>query len=397
MALSRKVKEAHGVDRTNGKKISLYKRLHYSFLAGALAFGAYSVSNLWEMHKFDKYVIKNIEIAANVPSAGGESVSDLSMEFALSKARKQTKVSILKNPAIIWKTPVTDVAILEQLLEKGIERSRQIEQFKKSFRTGEISKDYPQWVKDAYEKINPETFAQELKRNGKNYSPSERSVLRTLEELAKSEYGQRIANEYEALNKTVAGGTRIRAKNLKEKHRSLLDTLEKAGGWRSIIRLQADDYKETYADVFVGYLMVNMGDLDNGLKHFYKAKKLMDKYPDDKNLAIIRETPELGQDVIKGLINSSIKELTFLNQDTGKYSAGWWKRLTYYNQSIGGQSNPSIQDMSEIIYGRYQLRAILAGLIGLASFYIAGGCGKRLRLSKKYEVKSEEVMLEDGE
>lgn len=391
MVLSGKSMEVHKGDRNNGKKIRLYKRLHYGFLAGALAFGSYAASNLWEMHKFDKYVIKNIEIAANVPSTGGESVSDLSMESALSKAREQTRVSSLENPAIIWKTPITDVSILEQLLEKGIERSRQIEQFKKSFRTGEIGKGYPQWVKNAYERINPEIFAQELKRNGENYSPRERAMLRTLEELAKSEYGQRIANEYEALNKTVAGGTRISAKNLSEKHRSLLDTLEKAGGWRSIIRFQADDYKETYANVFVGYLMANMGDLDGGLKHFYKAKRLMDQYPDDKNLSIIRETPELGQDVIKGLINSSIKELTSLNEDPSKYSAGWWKRLLYYNQSIGGQSNPSIQDMSEIIYGRYQLRAILAGLIGLASLYIAGKYGKRLRLSKQYEVISEEV------
>jgi tetratricopeptide (TPR) repeat protein len=388
-------------DKTNGKQISGFRRMHYGFLAGALVLCTYAASNLWEMHKFDKYVIKNVEIAANVPSAAGETSSDLSMVSALKMARDGKtdkngklvgglKVSRLENPAIIWKTPITSVKALEELLDKSIERSRQIGQFQESLRTGEIKPDFPQWVKNAHEKINPAIFAQELKLNSANYSEGTKAMIRALEELTKSEYGQRIANEYEALNKTVAGGTRISAKNLKEKHRSLLDTLKKAGGWRSIIRLQADDYKEAHAQVFVGYLMANLGDLDTGLKHFHRAKEIMDKYQDDKNLAIIRNTPELSQATIKGLINSSIKELTRLNEDTSRYSAGWWKRLTYYNQSIGGQSNPSIQDLSEDINGRYLSRAWWTGIVGLVSLYVAGKYGKKIRLSKQYEVKPEE-------
>lgn len=211
-------------------------------------------------------------------------------------------------------------------------------------------------------------------------------MLRSLEELSQSEYGLRMANEYEALNKAVAGGTRISAKSLSERHRSLLDTLKKAGGWRSIIRFQADDFKEAHAHVFVGYLMANMGDLDQGLTHFVSAKQIMDKYPDDKNLAIVRNTPELNQGIIKGLINSSIQELTALNQDQGKYSSGWWKRLTYYNQSIGGQSNPSIQDMSEEILGRYATRFTFSGVLALFSLYISGRFGRKLRLMNKYQV-----------
>ena len=201
-----------------------------------------------------------------------------------------------------------------------------------------------------------------------------------------------MANEYEALNNSIAGGTRTTGKNLKEKDRSLLDTLEKASGWRSIIRFQADDFKQAYGDVFVGYLMSNMGDLTRGLEYFEKAKELMDAYPDEKNLAIIRDTPELSQKIIKGLINSSIKELTALDKDSSKYSAGWWKRLTYYNESIGGQSKPSIQDISETIYGRYGSRAFWSGVIGLASLYIAGRFGKKLRLSKQYKVERENVL-----
>ncbi len=387
----RRKKEDVCEDKTNGKKIGKYRLFHYGFLAGTLAFGGYALSNLWEMHKFDKYVIKNIEIAANVPSAGNssESTHGLSMETALSDARQHTRVARLDNPAIIWKTPLTDVAVLEQLLDKSIERSQQIEQFKDSFKSGDVKDEYPQWIEDAHDRINPDVFAEELSRNGQEYSESGRAMLKTLEELSKSEYGQRMANEYEALNNSVAGGTRTSAKNLKEKHRSLLDTLDKAGGVRSIIRFQADDFKEAHANVFVGYLMANMGDLNEGLKQFYKAKKLMDKYPDDKNLALIRNTPELSQKIIKGLIDSSISELEALNEDSAKYSSGWWKRLTYYNQSIGGQSNPSIQDMSEMINDRYWSRAWWTGLFGLASLYVAGRYGKKLRLSKQYQVMSE--------
>ena len=71
------------------------------------------------------------------------------MESSLSEARKHTQVSKLKNPAIIWKTPLTEVNVLEILLDKGIERSNQIEQFKTSFKTKRVDEQSPQWVKDA--------------------------------------------------------------------------------------------------------------------------------------------------------------------------------------------------------------------------------------------------------
>jgi len=295
----------------------------------------------------------------------------------------------LDNPAIIWQTPLTDVNMLNDLLDRAIQRSGEIEQFKQSFSTGQVEEDYPDWIRNANERINPAVI-RDIRENNSELSDEDRTSLIALEELTSSEYGLRIANEYSALNNVVAGGTRMSAKNLSVRNRSLLDTLEQAAGWRSIIRFQADDYKDAYAHVFVGYLMANMGDLDESLVHFNAAKDLMDAYPADKNLAIFRNTPDLSQEVIQGLINSSIVELSDLNNDPGKYSAGWWKRLTYYNQSIGGQANPSITDMSEAINDRYYSRMFWSGLLGFMSFYIAGFFGKKLKLSEEYEVKPEE-------
>ena len=369
------------VTKGNGHKIRKFRAIHSAYLIGALISGFYASSNIWEAHKFDKNVIKHIEIAANAPSAGSSENITLSMESSLGEARKNSRISKSLNPAWIWKTPLSDVRMLEKLLDIAILRSHQIEQFKESLRTGEIKEEYPTWVKDAFNSINPNNF-----RNS-NYDLS--SNLRTsLEQLTQSEYGQRIAYEYEALNNSIAGGTRTTGKNVKERHKSLLDTLDKAGGIRSIVRLQADDFKRTHAHVFIGYLMSNMGNLDEGLKNFYEAKRRMNHYKNSKNLAFLRKTPELSQAIIKGLLDSSIRELEILNSDPTKYSAGWWKRLTYYNQSIGGQANPSIQDLAEGINSKYLERAFYSGILSLGLFYVAGRYAKKAMLSKKYEVKT---------
>ncbi len=363
-----------------------YKAWATACLFGSALSVASAANNLWSMHTFDKYIIKPIEIAANVPSVGSSSSTDLSMEKSLQEAKGNVGVSRLENPAIIWKTPYTSVHTLEEVLDKAVKRTQQIQQFKLSFETKEVREEFPQWVKDAQARLNPQSIFSGLDAQQQKAMSG---FMPTLKELSQSEYGQRIGSEYEALNSVVGGGTRTTGKNLDETHRSLLDTLDTAAGWRSIIRFQADDYKQAHAHVFVGYLKANMGYLDESLNNFKEAKNLMDQYPDDKNLSIFRNTPELEQRTIKGLINSSIEELKMLNQDTAKYSTGWWKRLRYYNQSIGGQANPSIQDMAEAINDRYLSRAKWMGVLALGFLYLAGRNAKKLRLTKEYEVKHE--------
>jgi len=376
------------IRKKNHRKAKNYA-LHKLFLTGTLIAGIYSGLNLWEIHKFDKNVIKKIEVAANVVSVGSHNENELSMESKLLEARKNTHISKHRNPAIIWKTRVTDVPTLDILLDKSIKRSREIQMFEDSFETGKIDPNSPPWVKEAHYKINPRGFRRELKENGDNFNLRDKVIMGGLIEFCESEFNQRIANEYDALNRVVSGGTRMKAKNLSERHKSLLDTLKKAGGWRSIIRFQADDFKQAYADVFVGYLTSNMGDIDTGLQHLRKAKKTMDKYSDDKNLAIWRNTDELSQRTIKGLINSAIIEFDTLNKDESKYSSGWWKRLAYYSRSIGGQTDPSIYDVADNVVGRYKARGIYLGILGGISFFVAGKFGKRYKKSKEYWVEKE--------
>lgn len=372
----------------NGQKKRKYGALAAGLLGLTTACATYAGVNAWRIHLFDKYVVKQIEIAANVPSVGAshDLPGSLSMESALQDARAHLTVSPLENPAIIWQTPQTSVATMDELLDKAITRTQQIEQFKESFENGTVSAAAQQWVREAHSQLNIESLLATA-------TPEERVLLEriapALAQLAGSEYGQRIGSEYETLNSVVAGGTRTTAKGMHERHRSLLDTLAKAGGWRSIIRFQADDYKRAHAHVFVGYLMANMGYLPEGLAHFRQAKAVMDRYPSSKNLAILRDTPELSQHTITGLIDSAVRELESLDRDPSKYSTGWWKRLRYYNRSIGGQNDPSIQDMAEAITGRYWARLSIAVCAGLVSLYFGGRYAKRLRNAKQYEVRHE--------
>jgi len=372
----------------NNPKKRKYARITCAFLGASLLFAGYAGLNAWNLHKFDKYVTKQIEIAANVPSVSSAVKSDLSMESALTQARSQVFISSMNNPALIWKTPLTQVDTLEDLLGKATERAHQIGEFQEAFATGKITSQTPAWVVNAYNKLDlKRMFASLTQEQQKVFSGIAPSFI----ELAESEFGQRIASEYESLNSAVAGGTRTQAKSISERNRSLLDTLDKAAGYRSIIRLQATDYKASHAHVFIGYLFANMGYVSEGVAQIEKAKAIMSKYPAEKNLALFRDTPELSQQTINALLDSSIKELKSLDADPSKYSTGWWKRLRYYNQSIGGQSNPCIQDVSEAIEDRYMARLKISGALALIGFYFAGKMGKRLRNAKRYEVPSHGV------
>ena len=375
-------------DSFHGSRKRVYKGLALGTFALTGLCALYSGTNLWRMHVWDKYVTKQIEIAANVPSVSGNGHSSLSMESALRKARENISVSPLDNPAIIWATPYTDTTVLGDLLDKAVQRCREIKQFQDSFETGKVQENYPGWVKDAHARLDSRVIVASLNEQEKKVLAK---FIPTLEEIAQSEYGQRIGSEYESLNAVVAGGTRTSAKSIQERHHSLLDTLEKAAGFRVIIRLEADDFKQTYAHIFVGYLLANMGYLDQGINHFQTAKKIVEPYRDDRNLSLFRDTPELEVRTIKGFMNSSIEELQRLNADPAKYSTGWWKRLRYYNQSIGGQADPSIQDVAEAIYDRYWARAWSTGGLALGLLYVAGIFARRFRKSQEYEVMPEEL------
>ncbi len=204
---------------TNGKKKRKYGLLTAGFLSASLVCGGYSAVNAWSLHTFDKYVIKQIEIAANVPtvSRSSKSPSGLSMESSLEEARRKLDVSRLENPAIIWETPLTEISTLDDLLGQAIERARQIGQFQESFSEGKVPKTAPQWVKDAHHELNMSYILSTLHE----YKLDKMSgIIPSLAALTQSEYGQRIGSEYEALNTVVAGGTRTQGKSLTESQHS---------------------------------------------------------------------------------------------------------------------------------------------------------------------------------
>ena len=118
--------------------------------------------NVWSLHTWDKYVIKPIEIAANVPSVAenhGDNNS-ISMETSLKEAKANLNVSRLPNPALIWKTPLTDISSLERLLDKSVFRAGEIGQLQETFETGTVPENASDRVKKAHAKAsaknNPE-------------------------------------------------------------------------------------------------------------------------------------------------------------------------------------------------------------------------------------------------
>ena len=113
-------------------------------------------------------------------------------------------------------------------------------------------------------------------------------------------------------------------------------------------------------------------------------------------IAIWRNTKEMEQSTIKGLIDSGIREWKTLDNDPSRYSTGWWKRLRYFNRSIGGQTDPSIQDMAEAINDRYWRRAEWLGILFLGFAYFGGKLAKRYRKAKEYEVLHETFEPDQG-
>jgi len=69
------VNNSNNSNNSNIKKIVKYNSWHKGFMLTSLICGLYAANNLWEMHEFDKYVIQNVGVAANVLSAGKSSDS----------------------------------------------------------------------------------------------------------------------------------------------------------------------------------------------------------------------------------------------------------------------------------------------------------------------------------
>ena len=326
-------------------------------LLGSLYFCGKTIQNAYNWHSFDKNVTKYVEVA-NGAVTSGRKEGIVSMEESLDTAYENAKAWEGTNPAIIWKTSYSDVDTFMVLTKRASQRAREIGQLEEALRTGEAPIDAAEWVKITVNSL----------RVNENDSP-------LLKRIAYSEKGQTIASSYEALNDVIAGGSRVSGEKTSTEDRSLAYTLDRASGWRAIIRTEADDYKNAAAQTKVAMINSNMGYLTDAIANLKKAYAAIEKYPDSKNLSIWRDVATMNQGVSEKSILSAadkFKEVEYTDPSL-KYSAGWWDRVSKLGESIGGDETPCLTDLADNICGRYATRfgcdiAILLSLGALSGW-----------------------------
>jgi|APSaa5957512622_1039677.scaffolds.fasta_scaffold47519_2 hypothetical protein len=327
-------------------------------LMGALFFGYKAVDNAAEWHSWDKHVTKHVEVANGAMTAAKkEGVT--SMEESLDTANANAEPWTDQNPGIIWPTSYSDVNTFRELTEKAARRSQEIGQLESALSTGILPTSSPvaEWVRATVISLDTD---------------SEDSAL--LRRLAYSEKSGTIASSYEALNDVIAGGSRVSGEKVNTEDRSLVYILDRAGGWRSIVRFQGDDYKTAAALTKVAVIDSNMGHLPDAIENLEKAHTMIEHYPDSKNLAIWRDVATMNQGTLERSMVGAVQKLKELD-DTNpvhKYSEGWWDRVAKLTESIGGQETPCLTDLSDNISSRYSTRLFwdisLLAAFGAASF-----------------------------
>jgi len=317
------------------------KIIQAALLGGTIASGVVMLYNAYNWHAFDKGVGKYIELA-NGSMVAAKQEGILSMEECLNTANENAKKWAGKNTGIIWKTPYTDVDTFRILTRKASQRCREIGQLEEALRTGDSPKHAADWVKQTVDSL---------------HTSAESSPL--MKRLAYSEGGQTIACAYKALIDIIAGGANASLKHQGGvEDRSLDHMLNIAKGGRSIIRFQADDYMKAYDNTKIAVINADMGYLADAVKDLRKAYELIEAYPDEKNLALIRNVITMNQGALEGSILGAMSKLKELdNVDPSlKYSAGWWDQVHKMTESVGGHNVPCLTDFSGEIEGGYAAR-----------------------------------------
>jgi len=309
-------------------------------LLGSLYFGGKAIQNAYNWHSFDKNVTKYVEVANGAVTAGKKE-GVVSMEESLDTAYNNAQVWEGRNPAIIWETPYSDVNTFMVLTKKASQRAHDIGQLEEALKTGEVPKGATDLVKRSVESLRVNEIDSQL-----------------LKRLAYSEKGQTIASAYEALNDVIAGGSRVTGEKISTEDRSLVYILDRAGGWRAIIRAEADDYKTAAAHTKVALINANMGYLPEAVEDLQKAHAAIEKYPDSKNLSIWRDVATMNQGILEKSIISAADKFKEVDDTEAslKYSAGWWDRVSKLGESIGGDETPCLTDLADNISGRYATR-----------------------------------------
>ena len=320
-------------------------------LIGALYFSVKCVENTYSWHRWDKDVTTYVQIANGAMRAGSPSselIKDapvkevVSMEASLKKAVQNAESWEGINPAILWKTPYSDVNEFRTLATYAAKQSKAIEDLRTAMNTGKLPSPLEApWIGQVYEMLSP----------GSGDTPRMRR-------LVLSEIGKTVSDAYESLNDVISGGQRF-SERTETIDRSLVYILESAAGWRSFIGGEANDYQQAAARVKVAHILANMGAIPDALVKLEQAYKLMDHYPDSKNLSLFRDVATLNQGTLKRSILSAIQTLREVEgaNPAMKYSAGWWGQVSKFGESIAGKETPCLTDLADNISDRYALRA----------------------------------------
>src|SRR3989344_568036 len=339
---------------------ALGKIIGGTLILGSLYFGKGCVGDIYKNHVWDRDVTKYVEVANGAVTAGKKE-GIISMEESLEQAYDHASRWKGKNLAIKWATATSEVDSLRSLLQMAARRSHEIGQLEQALYMGVLPNDAPAWIKETVDALYTDKDSSKLDKR-----------------ITYSEKGQTIASSYEALNDVIAGGSRVSG-DASTEDRSLIFILDEAGGIKSIVRGEGNDYKKAAALVYISLIKSNMGFLDEAIADLKKAYNTIKNYPDDKNLSIVRNTVTMNQGTLEKLLLGAIDKFEEVNKTDPslKYSAGWWDRVAKLGESIGGDETPCLTDISKHIGGRYSDRALLAGLwcfllggLGLGKLYV---------------------------
>jgi hypothetical protein len=330
----------------------------------ALLFGYKTYKNIGDTIKFNSKITSSIALsgATTTISKLQNVKSDQSMESMLEEALINVRTYKDENFAIFYHTEFYNSNNFIELIEESIKRAKELGMLDQAYKTGKVDDSAPDWVKYTFNSIKPKD----------NQNPQENRVL-------SSELGSVVKNMYEAFGDAVSGGVTVSGDNVKVSNMALVCMLDNVStkAWWPTSHANFSDMKNAWANTYFALLYANMGNLKKATDHLTKTSEILDKYPDNADLAIIVPGyKNLTMSYLKGSVKSAIDELNALdNMDIkDKYTSGWWGNVQKKAQSLGS-GDVFIGEISKSYSNRLKTRIILWGVLGLGGLILTAYSG----------------------
>jgi len=310
----------------------------------------------------DKQIITPIKLAGATITAGANQSSQ-SMESLLTEAMINSKKHAGENTAIYYKTDIYSVDNLTELLSTAAQHAKELGMLDNAYKTGQLSSDAPQWVRLTYENCVP---------------PQETNM--NLRRLLSSEFSGVIGTVYESFNDAVSGGVIVSGEKVETQNMSLINILDDAAGksWWPTSHANYTAMNNATAHTYFSLIYANMGELDKVNVELNKALTILEKYPDNADLAvIIPGYKNLNMGYLKNTVKDAIKEFDGLNNvdSDKKYTRGWWGQVQKKAESLGS-NDMFIGAIAQDQKGRYDSKSTIwwiAAIVGGAALGVTGG------------------------